>query len=163
MNVQTKVKLGIAAGLFCLAGLILLATRPASSGDSDLGYFYDLNAKKLFTAPKTTIPPFRGPSGQEDSAVRAIVVTDTDDPHDKAHQHIVYLEKFSSDLKAQMELVRSGQSADAPPRELRKNFILVSRVDAASWHSISSDEGHRIMTEWMKPGANGKVPLVCAP
>ncbi len=131
-------------------------------------YFYDLSERKLFVAPRTLVPPIRGINNDEPDGMRAIVVSTSANPKDKASQRIAYLEKYGPELKQQFEAMQSGQESQAPSggrigRGAAQSFIFVRRLNEETWHAVNSTEGEKIMTEWQVPGPGGKTPLVCVP
>ena len=131
-------------------------------------YFYDLSERKLFVAPRTLVPPIRGINNDEPDGMRAIVISTSGNPKDKASQKIAYLEKYAPELKQQFEAMQSGQESRAPlggriSRGAAQSFIFVRRLHEETWHPVNSAEAEKIMTEWQVPGADGKTPLVCAP
>jgi hypothetical protein len=131
-------------------------------------YFYDLSERKLFVAARTRVPPIRGINNDEPDGMRAIVISSSGDPKDKASQKIAYLEKYAPELKQQFEAMQSGPESRAPSgsrigRGAAQSFIFVRRLDEETWHPVNSAEGEKIMMEWQLPGADGKTPVVCAP
>src|SRR5437867_10965225 len=131
-------------------------------------YFYDLSERKLFVAPRTLVPPIRGINNDEPDGMRAIVISTSGHPKDKASQKIAYLEKYAPELKQQFEAMQSGQETGARSgshisRGAAQSFIFVRRLNEETWYPVNSTEGEKIMTEWQVPGPDGKTPLVCAP
>lgn len=125
-------------------------------------YFYDLSAKKLFTAPQDAVPPIAGTDGPGEDAVRAVVYSPSGDC-DK-DKKIAYLEKYSAELKAQFEQAKRNPGADFPrmSRGAAQSFTFVSRVDELKWHPMDTEEAGRIIGEWRlaHPGAD---PVICTP
>ena len=139
---------------------------PSQTGENT--YFYDVSERKLFVAPRTLVPPIRGIDNDEPDGMRAVVVSTSGNPKDKASQKIAYLEKYAPELKQQFEAMQSGREAGAPSgnrisRGAAQSFIFVRRLDEETWHPVNSSEGERIITEWQVPGPDGKVPVVCVP
>jgi hypothetical protein len=100
--------------------------------------------------------------------MRAIVISTSDNPKDKASQKIAYLEKYSTELKQQLEAMQSGQESAGPAgsrisRSAAQSFTLVRRLNDETWHAANSPEAEKIMTEWQVGGPDGKTPVVCAP
>jgi hypothetical protein len=131
-------------------------------------YFYDLSEQKLFVASRTLVPPIRGINNDEPDGMRAIVISTSGNPRDKASQKIAYLEKYAPELKQQFEAMQSGQESGAPSgsrigRGAAQSFIFVRRLKEETWYPVNSTEGEKIMTEWQVPGADGKTPFICAP
>ncbi|MEO6036613.1 MAG: hypothetical protein ABIQ35_15290 [Verrucomicrobiota bacterium] len=162
MNRPNVLKLLLAVAL--LGGAAFMAWRFLRQGDgvSEQTFFYDLSEKKLFAASREALPPIRGLDNAEEDAVRAVVVVPVAKFKDKGSRKIAYLEKYAPEFKQQLEKVRAGQ-ADPLPRGSRNAFRFVRRVEDAEWHTVSSPEGEKILTEWNVPGPDGKFPVVCAP
>ena len=134
----------------------------------DSAYFYDLSERKLFVAPRTLVPPIRGINNDESDGMRAIVISTSGDPKDKASQRIAYLEKYATELKQQFEDMQSGKESGAPSgsrisRGAAQSFIFVRRLNEETWYPVNATEGEKIMTEWQAPGVDGKTPVVCTP
>jgi hypothetical protein len=128
-----------------------------------MAFFYDLSERRLFTAPRTSVPPIKGVNDDQEDAVRALVISTTGKPADKASWKIVYLEKYSPILKGQMEAAQqSGQSPSMGRGEaLAHRFV--RRVTDTDWFPMNSAEAERIVSEWATPGPDGVTPVVCAP
>jgi hypothetical protein len=150
--------------LALLGGAAFMVVRSLRQGDgvSEQTYFYDLSEKKLFAAPRESLPPIRGINNAEEDAVRAVVVSLNGNPKDKAGQKIAYLEKYAPEFKLQIEKARSGQG-EPLPRSARQTYRFVRRVGDVDWHVVSSPEGQKILTEWNVAGPDGKYPIVCVP
>src|SRR6266540_2589731 len=100
-NKKSAMMLGLAIVLLAGAAFrfrSFLSERAQSSEDA---YFYDLSERKLFAAPRTRVPPIRGINNEELDGMRAIVVSASGDPKDKANLKIAYLEKYAPELKHQ--------------------------------------------------------------
>jgi hypothetical protein len=156
-----------AAGALALLAVTLFAWiifRGRSDPDGKV-YFYDLSQKKLFPAPRSSVPPIRGIDNEEADGVRAIVISDTSDSSDRKHRHIAYLEKYTPELKAQFEAVQ--KTGAAGPNSIRRELVpantLVRRLSDPEWFSMDSVEGEKIVSEWNVPGPNGNYPVVCVP
>jgi len=162
MNKGNALKIGVAVLL--LGGAALMFTRFLRSDDgvSEKTFFYDLSEKKLFSASREALPPIRGLNNAEEDAVRAVVISMNGNPRDKANQKIAYLEKYAPEFKQQLEKVRNGQ-AEPLPRGSRDSFRFVKRVNETEWHTVSSPEGSKILSEWNVAGPDGKYPVVCSP
>ena len=138
-------------------------------GPSDQSaFFYDLSERKLFVAPRTVVPPIRGINNDELDGVRAVVVSTSNNPKDKASRKIAYLEKYATELKQQLEAMQSGQEPAGPSgsqisRSAAQSFTFVRRLNDETWYAANSAEAELIMKEWQVPGPDGKTPLVCAP
>ena len=162
MNRSNILKLGLAVVL--LGGATFMFVRFLRQGDgiSEQTFFYDLSEKKLFAASREALPPIPGLNNAEEDAVRAVVVSANENPKDKSSQKIAYLEKYAPEFKVHLEKVRTGK-AEPLARNARNSFRFVKRVEDAEWHTVSSPEGEKILTEWNVPGPDGKFPLVCVP
>ena len=168
MNKKAALMLVLAVVLLAGAGFRFarfFGERGSADGNA---YFYDLSERKLFVAPRTLVPPIRGINNDEVDGVRAIVVSTSDNPRDKAGRKIAYLEKYSTELKQQLEAMQSGREPPGPAgsrisRGAAQSFTLVRRLNDETWHAANSVEAEKIMTEWQVPGPDGKTPLVCAP
>lgn len=137
-------------------------------GDGDPGvvdqdFFYDLSEEKLFTAPRTSVPPIVGLNDATEDAVRAVVISVTGNPRDKKSHQIAYLEKYTPELKRQFEEAQRSGNPPTMGRGAAQHQRLVRRLHEPVWHSIASAEGEKIVTEWARPGPNGVMPVVCAP
>ena|ERR1041385_4340945 len=154
----------IALSVALLGGAAFLTARflRQNDGVSEQTFFYDLSERKLFAASREALPPIRGLNNAEEDAVRAVVISTSANPKDKSGQQIAYLEKYAPEYKQQLEKVRAGK-ADPLPRGSRDSLRLVRRVNDAEWHTVSSPEGAKILTEWNVPGPDGKFPAVCSP
>jgi len=138
-------------------------------GSSDgLAYFYDVSERKLFVASRTLVPPIRGINDDELDGLRAVVISASGKVKDKAGQKIAYLEKYSPELKQQLEAMQSGQEVATPPggrisRGAAQSFTFVRRLNEETWYPVNSTEAEKIMTEWQVPGPDGQMRLVCVP
>src|SRR2546425_9726246 len=99
----------------------------AHSQTDENAYFYDLSERKLFVAPRTLVPPIRGINNDEPDGMRAIVISTSGNPKDKASQKIAYLEKYAPELKQQFEAMQSGRQSGA------SSGSRISRGDAQSF------------------------------
>ena len=147
-----------------LGGAALIFARFLKRGDGvvENTFFYDLSEKKLFAASRELLPPIRGLNGNEEDAVRAVVIVSSANARDKAARKIAYLEKYAPELKQHLAKVRDGQ-AEPLPRGTRDSYRFVKRVNDAEWRPVSSPEGEKILGEWNVPGPDGKFPIVCVP
>jgi hypothetical protein len=162
MNKANVVKLAMALLLLTGAGFMSARFFRQDNGVVEKTFFYDLSEKKLFAASREALPPIRGLNGKEEDAVRAVVVSRSEDPKDKASRKIAYLEKYAPELKERLEKVRAGK-AEALPRGARDSYRFVKRENDAEWYSVASHEGEKILAEWNVPGPDGKYPTVCVP
>ena len=162
MKTSNALKILLAVGLLGGAVFMFSGFLRSDDGISEQTFFYDLSEKKLFAASREALPPIKGLNDSEEDAVRAVVVAPNGNPRDQAGRKIAYLEKYSPELKEQLEKVRKGE-AEPLPRGERNGFRFVKRVDDAQWHAVNTPEGEKILTEWNVAGANGKFPTVCVP
>lgn len=151
-----------AAALAVVVVWIARQWRGMGSG-GEQAFFYDVSKGKLFTAPRTAVPPIRGVDGPEEDAFKAVVISVTGRPQDAASRRVAYLEKFSPALKAQMEAAQAG----GPPLEIsrvemqRQRFV--RRLTDQEWYPLNSPEAERLMSEWLNLGEKGATPTVCVP
>jgi hypothetical protein len=161
MNKLNALKLALATALLAGATFMFVRFFQHDSGVAEKTFFYDMSEKKLFAASRESLPPIRGLKGNDENAVRAIVVS-SGNPKDKANQKIAYLEKYAPELKQHLAKVRAGQ-AEPLPRGARDSYRFVKRLEDGEWHTVNSPEGERILGEWNVPGPDGKFPIVCVP
>lgn len=153
----------IAAGVVAVAALFLLY-RTVFAGEGKGGvYFYDVSARRLFVAPQGSVPPIRGVDGPDEDAFRAVVVSDSGDPADKKSRRIAYLERYSPDLKKQMEAAQAGGPPPSIGRAEAQSHRWVRRTNDVDWTPLASDAGERIVADWAVPGPGGVTPAVCTP
>lgn len=126
-------------------------------------FFYDLSARKLFTAPRTAVPPIRGIDGPEEDGVRATVISPTGHPRDRATWKVVYLEKYSPELKRQMEAAQASGEALGMGRIAALEHRWVRRPEDSEWLPLSSPQAEAILNSWAAPGPDGATPVLCAP
>ena len=162
MTKSALAKLLLAVILLAGAGFGFYRYFRDDSGISEKTYFYDLSAKKLFAAPREAVPPIRGIDNAEEDAVRAIVICVSGDPEKAANRKIAYLEKYTPELKQNLEQVRDGK-AQPLPRGQRKGYIYVKRSEDKDWYRADTPEGEAVMNGWDVPGQDGKMPIVCVP
>ena len=163
MQNVTLAKLIVALVMFSIAGVLLWRFLHERNDVSEKAFFYDLSKQKLFAGPRTGVPPIKGIDDAQEDAVRAVVISTSGTPDAKASWTIAYLEMYSPELKRQMEEAQTTGSSPAMGRALAQSQRLVRRLGDSQWFPLSSPEGERIVTEWARPGPNGKVPVVCAP
>lgn len=162
MKISNVLKLALAVALLGGAAFMAVGFFRQSDGVSEKTFFFDLSEKKLFAASREALPPIRGLNDAEEDAVRAVVISPSGNPKDKAGRKIAYLEKYAPEFKQRLEQVRLGQ-ADPLPRGTRDGFRFVKRVEDPEWLPVSSPEGGKLLTEWNVPGPDGKYPAVCVP
>ena len=161
MNKSNAVKIVLAVALLGGAALMLARFLRSNNDIVEETFFYDMSEKKLFAASRELLPPIRGLKGNEEDAVRAVVIS-SGNPKDKANQKIAYLEKYAPELKQHLEKVRDGK-AEPLPRGARDSYRFVKRLEDGEWHTVNSPEGEKILGEWNVPGPDGKFPIVCVP
>jgi hypothetical protein len=162
MNKSNFIKILLALALIAGAGFMFFRFFNQNDGISEKTFFYDLSEKKLFAASREALPPIRGLNDAEEDGVRAVVISTTGNPNDKANRKIAYLEKYAPELKQNLENVRLGK-AEALPRNARDGYRFVKRVNDPDWHAVSSPQGQTILNEWNVAGPDGKFPAVCSP
>ena len=160
MKRRAKPQLAAALVMFAAAGLFFFNSWRASNAGPQ-AFFYDLSKGKLFTADADLVPPIRGIDNAEEDGVKAVVIAPT--PKDKKNRRIAYLERFSPELKRDMEEARAKQSAPMISREAAQSLRFVRRENDSNWFPMISPEGQRIVSEWTVPGPDGLSPVVCTP
>ncbi len=131
-------------------------------------WFYDQNARRLYPAPRTLIPP----DGNDDRRVRAVVIGFQGMRNDVGQLQIAYLEKYSPELKALLERAQAahaarllfGEKIPPPNSAYFQDNTLVKRPGEPSWHTIGSDEARQITTAWREwSGPAGQRPIISVP
>jgi hypothetical protein len=163
MNKSDLLKLGAALAVLAMATVLLVRFFRASDGTTDKTFFYDLSEKKLFTAARTAVPPIRGLNDAEADAVRAVVISTNGRPEDKRSWTVAYLEKYSPELKAQMESAQATGGSPSRGRGAALAHRFVRRIADTQWFAMDSPEAEKIVTEWSAPGPGGVTPVVCTP
>jgi hypothetical protein len=163
MSPSDRFKLAAVIVILSLAGFLAVRFFRQDNGITEKAFFYDLSEQKLFTGPRSKVPPIKGIKGPEEDAVRAVVISTNGNAGDKSSWKIAYLEKYSPEAKRQLERAQAGGT----PPELSRTEILahrfVKRLNDAQWFPMDSAEAERIVTEWAAPGPDGTTPLVCSP
>jgi hypothetical protein len=163
LNTSNLLKLGLAVVMLGAAGFFLVRFFRQDDGVSEKTYFYDVSEKKLFTAPRTSVPPIKGISDAVEDGVRAVVISTTGNCRDKSSLKVAYLETFSPELKQQMETAQRTGGSPLMSRAMALGHRLVKRPTDANWFPMDSPDAERILNEWATPGPNGLTPVVCAP
>ena len=168
MKKPAIIKLVAALVLLAAAAVLFFKLSPPGNTRHEDGYFYDVSEKRLFVAPRGTIPPVAGIKGADMAGVRALVICTNGNPGDKAHLVIAYLEKYSPEIKQLFDEVQKARAAgrDESGRIDRRQIppnTLVRRLEDTDWHSLDTPEGKEIVNGWNKPGPDGQVPTVCQP
>lgn len=154
--------LGALALLGVAGGLLYLALFGRST-PGEQAFFYDPSAEELFTAPKTAVPPIRGIDGDEEDAVRAVVISVTGDPADRDSWRIAYLERYSPELKRQMEQAQQSGGSPAIGRGAAQAHRFIRRPDQDAWHPMNSPQAELILNAWLTAGPNGQPAVICTP
>ncbi len=170
MNRSPSEKWKLAAALIILAIAVVGFVRFYKGNSAGVGkaWFYDLSSRQLFIAPHDSVPPIQGNSGPEEDGVRAIVISANGDCADEKSRIVAYLEKYTPELKRQVEARRTNPaeaSLGAPSigRSEAQGLILVKRPDDADWHPMTSPAAQKILEVLSTPGPDGKLPVVCVP
>lgn len=163
MNRRQNLKLAAALLLLAVAAVAFGRLAWQHRGGSDLAFFYDESEQRLFTGPRTAIPPIRGLNDAEPDAVRAVVISTNGNPRDRRARAIAYLERYSPELKRQMETAQATGEAPAMGRVMAQAHRFVRRPHESRWHPLTSEEGERIVNEWMTAGPGGQPAAVCTP
>jgi hypothetical protein len=163
MNRHRNLKLAALLLLLLLAAVAFGRFARQYHGGSDLAFFYDQSEQRLFTGPRTAIPPIRGLNDAEPDAVRAVVISTNGNPQDRKARVIAYLEQYSPELKRQMEAAQA--TGEAPPmgRGMAQAHRFVRRPHESRWHPLNSEAGERIVNEWMTAGPGGQPAAICTP
>ena len=112
MKKTNAFKLTFAIAGLAAAGVILYGHFSGGDAYPENAFFYDLSEKELFEAPRTLIPPIKGINDDEEDGVSAVVISVTGDPKDKSSRKIAYLEKYSPELKRDLEQAqRTGEAS----------------------------------------------------
>ncbi len=163
MTAPNAIKVVAALGLLGVATYGLVNYWRDDGGIPKNRFFYDESERKLFTGPREGIPPVRGLDGKTEDAVGAVVISTNGNPKDKSSWAIAYLEKFSPELKREMENARASGGSPQMGRVLAQANRFVRRPADSNWFPLSSPEGDQIINGWAVPGANGITPIVCTP
>jgi hypothetical protein len=156
-------KITVAIAILALAVLLTVRFWRSDDGVSDQAFFYDLSAGKLFTANRTRVPPIPGVDNQEEDAARAVVISTTGRPEDKSSWKIAYLERYSPELKRQMEEAQRTGGSPSMSRSQALAHRYVRRLADPEWVPMNSPEAELIVTEWATPTESGAIPVICAP
>ncbi len=160
MNRRAKMQLWTATGLLLVAGIFFYNSWMEGRGGAK-AFFYDLSKAQLFVADASMIPPIRGIDGAEEDGVKAVVIEDK--PGDKNGRRIAYLERYSPELKQDMEMARANNTAPLIGRGGAQALRFVRREQEKEWFPMISSEGQKIVSEWTTPGPDGLSPVVCTP
>ena len=163
VNTRTLIKAALAILMLAGAALFFIRFLREDTGVSEKAFFYDLSEQRLFTAPRTAVPPIKGIKGAQEAAVRAVVISTTGDPKDKSSWKVAYLEKYSPELKKQMETAQANGNSPQMGRTEAQAHRFVKRMADSQWFPMDSPQGEAIVNDWATPGPNGVTPVVCAP
>jgi hypothetical protein len=162
MRASNSAKVLLAVVLLAGAGFGFYRFFRSDTGVSEKTFFYDLSEKKLFAAPRESLPPIRGLNDTQEDAVRAVVICTSGNPDDPANRKIAYLEKYAPELKHALQEVRAGK-AEPLPSKIRNGYRFVKRAEDEEWHAVNSPAGEKILNGWNVAGPDGKQPVVCVP
>lgn len=165
MNRRPLLQAAAAVALLAAAGYLLYRQTLGRKDPGELGFFYDVSAGRIFTASRIAPPPIRGTDGPDEDGFRAVVISTTGKPADRASWKVAYLEKFSPELRQRtLEAQRSGESLTMGRMELQGHRF-VRRVEDgdAAWHAMNTPEGEAIASAWATPGPEGITPVLCTP
>src|SRR5262245_26142945 len=163
MDKSQRMLVILALCILSAAAYLLYRYVTGRAAPSEQAFFYDVSEHKLFKAARNRIPPIKGLNDSEEDGMRAVVISTNGNPADKRSWIIAYLEKYSSELKAQMEKAQATGISPEFGREQALQHRFVRRLADTKWFPMSSPEAERIVTEWAIPGPNGVAPVVCAP
>jgi len=160
---RSFILLALSIILLAGAGYSLFRFFAADGGLSDKAFFYDLSEKRLFAAQRDLIPPIQGINDSTEDGVRAVVISTNGNTRDKSSWKIAYLERYSPELKREMEAARATGTSPQMGRSAAQAHRFVKRPEDADWTPMMSDEGQRIVSEFANAGPNGGAPAVCLP
>ena len=163
MNRRTIGQLGFVIAMSGIAALFTWRYFQQGTGVSEKEFYYDLSQKKLFVSDRGQVPPIRGVNDTIEDGVRAVVISTAADPNDKKYWKVAYLEKYTPQLKAQMEFAKASGQSPEMGRAAAQAHRLVKRMEDSDWVSLATPEGERIVSEWTAAGADGIAPVVCTP
>lgn len=151
------------AGIAAMVAVFLLIRSVTGGSPGHDAFFYDISAGRLFTAPRSSVPPIRGVDGPEEDAFRAVVVSINGNAADKSSWRVAYLERYSPELKRQIEVSQAGGPPPAMGRGGSSTHRWVRRTNDVEWATLGSEAGERIVSEWLSAGVNGATPVLCTP
>lgn len=163
MDKRDVTKFALTTALLLLAILALARSIFGNRAPGEQAFFYDPSAERLFTAPASAVPPIRGVDGDEEDAVRAVVVSTTGNPRDRGSWQIAYLERYSPELKRQMEEAQATGGSPRIGRGAAQAHRFVRRVEDAQWYPMYSPEAESIISGWLSAGPNGGPATICTP
>jgi hypothetical protein len=163
MDKSEKLKLAAVVALLGLAGVLVWRSFSGGSAPGENAFFYDVSAGELFTAPVTAVPPIDSVDGGEPDGMRAMVVSTTGQPEDESSWQVVYLERYSDELKRQMEQAQQTGGSPAIGRGAAQAHRFIRRLDESNWHPMYSPEAEAILSSWLTAGPDGGPATVCTP
>ena len=160
MNPATKTVLAGAAA----AAAVVLLVRSLSGDATRTGvFFYDESARRVFVAPMGSVPPIAGIDGPGEDAYRAVVVSVTGNPDDKASRRVAYLERYSPEMKSQIEAARASGGTPSIGRSEGLAHRWVRRTNDTEWIPMADPRSEEIVSGWAVPGPSGETPVLCTP
>lgn len=145
-------------------GIYLLYSRTFGRREpGELGFFYDLSAKRIFTARRDAPPPIRGVDGPEEDGYRAVVISTNGRPSDRRTWQVAYLEKFSPELRQRMADAQKSGGALEMGRLESQNHRFVRSLGDTNWYALTAPEAETILNSWAQPGPDGITPALCTP
>ena len=163
MDSRKTIKLVLALVLLGVAAVLVSRSFSRTPAPGELAFFYDPSADRLFTAPSSSISPIKGIDNDEEDAVRAVVISTTGNPADRASWQIAYLERYSPELKRQMEEARTTGGSPEMTRGMAQSHRFVRHVDDPQWHPLHSPEAEAILNAWLTAGPHGQPATFCTP
>ncbi len=169
---QKKLAKLATASVLLAAALVLGVTRWKSafaSGEAGVrAFFYDQSEKRLYAAPRDTLPPDAGIGGEGGDGARAIVVAPIGATADESKRRIAYLETYTPALREKLAAVQAakkagdgagvkGPSGDDP--FVLKN-TLVQREGENAWYDMTTPQARKIIIEWTSWKDDAGKPLV---
>jgi hypothetical protein len=155
-------------------GIYLYLSKPNAPSLPTKAYFYDLEAKHLFTADRAKVAPIANPAGKEGVGVRAYVFS-CGRCENESERFVGYLETFSAEGKAGMTQTQNpaaGGSAtgvgygQSPAFSARKAAMsgrqIASEKSPEEWSLADSPEATQVMDEVGK-ACGGAAPKLCEP
>jgi hypothetical protein len=163
MSLAFKARPALGIALLGLAIFLWVRGWMGKQAAGEKAFFYDVSAARLFTDARTAVPPIPGIDGPEEDGFRAVVVSSNGRPEDRDSWHVAYLERFSPELKQQMESAQRSGEALEMGRVAAQAHRFVRRLSESDWHPLDSPEAERILSEWTRPGPTGETPVLCTP
>jgi hypothetical protein len=142
-----NIKLGSASAALLVALALVLRTLVSSGEDTsrliEHEWFFDLERKTLFKAPRDSLPPLDPPSGAvingQPAGVKAYVYACGEGCDDEAKRFVGYLETYTP-------AARSTMRTPAPDANVLYQGHLVADAQQLQWHLASSPDGQRVQS-----------------